>query len=157
MIELLLYQDASEYGDWFHEKMNGHSALDAAVNGMMGPSNVDEIELRVLKWTLYGGAKANQLSCFTKFCLPWEQAHANPTNASRAGFESETQGRRANLPRHCAMSVVSWRSRLSHGRRSNSYGYQYWCSHRVLSSFNQTSHESHACHYLGRLWYWGAV
>jgi hypothetical protein len=31
--------------------MNGHSALDAAENGM-DPSDVDEIELQVLKWTL---------------------------------------------------------------------------------------------------------
>jgi hypothetical protein len=56
----------------------------------MGPSDVDAIELGVLKWTLYGGAEANQPSCFTKFCLPWEQACANPTNAFHAGFESET-------------------------------------------------------------------
>jgi hypothetical protein len=63
--------------------MNGHSALDAAVNGM-GPS---ETELEVLIWTLYGRAQANQPSWFTKFCLPWEQACANPTNASQAGFE----------------------------------------------------------------------
>jgi hypothetical protein len=86
--------------------MNGHSASDAAENGM-GPSDVDEIELGVLKWTLYGGAEANQPLWFTKFCLPWEQACADPTNASHAGFESETQGRRADSPRHCAMSVVS--------------------------------------------------
>jgi hypothetical protein len=69
MIEVL-WQDESEYGDRFHEKMNGHSALDAVENGM-GPSDVDEIEIGVLKWTLYGGAKANQPSWFTKFCLPW--------------------------------------------------------------------------------------
>jgi glyoxylase-like metal-dependent hydrolase (beta-lactamase superfamily II) len=67
MIELL-WQDASEYGDRFHETMNGHWAADAAENGM-GPSDVDEIELGVLKWTLYG-AEANQPSWFTKVCMP---------------------------------------------------------------------------------------
>jgi hypothetical protein len=68
MIELL-WQDSSEYGDRFHKKMNGHSTLDIAENGM-GPSNVNEIELGVLKWTQYVGAESNQPSWFTKFCLP---------------------------------------------------------------------------------------
>jgi hypothetical protein len=68
MIELL-WQDASEYGgDRFHEEMNGHSVTDAAENGI-GQGDMDEIELGVLKWTLYG-AEANQPSWFTKFCMP---------------------------------------------------------------------------------------
>ena len=96
MVELL-WKDASEYGDEFNGKMNGHSFEDAVENGE-GQSDTDEIELGVLKWTLYG-AEANQPSWFTKFCMPCgsETVSTRPKHPAQVSNRRRTGG---ELVRH---------------------------------------------------------
>ena len=55
----LLWNEASEYDGTSEE------SVDIVENG----TDTDEVELGVLKWTLYG-AEANQPSWFSKFCMP---------------------------------------------------------------------------------------
>jgi glyoxylase-like metal-dependent hydrolase (beta-lactamase superfamily II) len=106
MIELL-WKDASEYGDRFHEKMNLHSAEDAAENGI-GQSDMDEIELGVLKWTLYG-AEANQPSWFTKFCMPCGSMPV-PTRPKHPAQVSDLRRSGGELIRHDAVRCLLCRN-----------------------------------------------
>ena len=96
MIELL-WKDASEYGDECNGTMNGHSFEDAVENGE-GKSDMDEIELGMLKWSLYG-AEANQPSWFTKFCMPCgsQTVSTRPKHPAQVSNRRRTSG---ELVRH---------------------------------------------------------
>lgn len=71
MIELL-WKDAAEYCDvveWAEVNTNGASNVESfEIENGMDRNIPDEIELGILKWCIYG-AKANQPSWFTKFCM----------------------------------------------------------------------------------------